>query len=198
MTNFSNGRQIYVIVSQTGTMLSRLLKLATGARYNHVSVSLDPELYTMYSFGRLNPYNPFWGGFVRESKLRGTFKRFKNTEAVVLAIDIDDDKYEVIKEYLETMYDNKNIYRYNYLGLILAAVRFCYRRRNSYYCSEFVKDLLLRFDITEEEYFRRIAQPIHFLGLPDAKVIYRGKLRSYSLKILNADAELRHNETMLV
>ena len=57
-------RQIYVVVSQTGTILSRILKIFTRARYNHASVSYDGTLETMYSFGRLNAYNPFFAGFV--------------------------------------------------------------------------------------------------------------------------------------
>ena len=31
--------------------------------FSHVSISLDAQLNHMYSFGRLHPYNPFWGGF---------------------------------------------------------------------------------------------------------------------------------------
>ena len=85
---------VYIVVSQTGTVLSRILKLATGAKYNHASVSFDDSLKTMYSFGRLNPYNPFFGGFVRESTRYGTFKRFYNTEAVVISLPVDSETYE--------------------------------------------------------------------------------------------------------
>ena len=85
-------KKIYIVLTQTGTLLSRVLKRLTGAKYNHVSIALDEEFNEMYSFGRINPYNPFWGGFVKESPTSGTFKRFKNTDALVLCVDIDDEK----------------------------------------------------------------------------------------------------------
>ena len=64
--NTSN-KQLYIVISQTGTLLSRILKYITGAEYNHASISLSRDLDKMYSFGRRHPYYPFWGGFVIES-----------------------------------------------------------------------------------------------------------------------------------
>ena len=54
-----NNKQIFIVISQTGTVLSRILKRITGAEYNHASLSLSPDLKKMYSFGRRHPYNPF-------------------------------------------------------------------------------------------------------------------------------------------
>ena len=34
-------KQIFIVITQTGTMLSRILKRITGAEYNHASLSLD-------------------------------------------------------------------------------------------------------------------------------------------------------------
>lgn len=72
-------KQIFIVITQTGTMLSRILKRITGAEYNHASLSLSQDLTRMYSFGRRHPYNPFWGGFVIESPHAGTFRRFSDT-----------------------------------------------------------------------------------------------------------------------
>lgn len=74
----NQNKQLYIVISQTGTLLSRILKQITGAEYNHASISLSRDLERMYSFGRRHPYNPFWGGFVIESPRTGTFKRFRN------------------------------------------------------------------------------------------------------------------------
>ena len=63
----TRNKQLYIVISQTGTLLSRILKALTGAEYNHASISLSEDLEEMYSFGRRYPYNPFWGGFVMES-----------------------------------------------------------------------------------------------------------------------------------
>jgi hypothetical protein len=72
-------KKIYIILTYTGTILSQIVKVYTRREFSHVSISLDEDLTKMYSFGRLNPYNPFSGGFVHEKINQGTFKRFKRT-----------------------------------------------------------------------------------------------------------------------
>lgn len=59
-------KSIYIVISQTGTWLSTLIKLYTKQKYNHVSISLENSLSDMYSFGRINPSNPFSGGFAQK------------------------------------------------------------------------------------------------------------------------------------
>ena len=59
-------KKIYIILTHTGTVLSRIIKIYTKDEFSHVSIALDKDLKQMYSFGRLNPYNPFIGGFIHE------------------------------------------------------------------------------------------------------------------------------------
>ncbi len=172
-------QHIYIVISQTGTLLSRLLKFVTKAEYNHASISLVPDLATMYSFGRKNPYNPFWAGFVTESARFGTFKRFSKTRVVVLDIAVSEDQYQSIQRRINTMMVLKQHYHYNYLGLWLAGLRICYRKKRCFYCSEFVKDILEKQDIHGVRQLDSIVQPIHFLSLPTAQQIYAGLLRDY-------------------
>lgn len=53
--------KIYIILTYTGTLLSKIIKFYTKDEFSHVSLALDIGLNKMYSFGRLNPYNPFIG-----------------------------------------------------------------------------------------------------------------------------------------
>ena len=59
-------KEIYIVLTHTGTTLSKLIKSYTKDEFSHVSIALDIKLEKMYSFGRLNPYNPFVAGFVHE------------------------------------------------------------------------------------------------------------------------------------
>jgi len=172
-------KHVYIVISQTGTLLSRFLKLVTKAEYNHASISLVPDLSTMYSFGRKNPYNPFWAGFVTESARFGTFKRFSKTRIVVLDIAVSEDQYLAISRRIQIMSTLKQHYHYNYLGLWLAGLRICYRQKRCFYCSEFVKDLLEKQEIKGVNQMNPIVQPIHFLALPTAQQIYSGFLQDY-------------------
>lgn len=87
-------KKIYIVLTYTGTILSRIIRVYTKAKYCHVSLALDEDLNEMYSFGRLNPYNPFIGGFVHERINIGTFKRFKNTEALICSLELTDRQYK--------------------------------------------------------------------------------------------------------
>ncbi len=172
-------KQIYIVISQTGTLLSRILKYITGAEYNHASISLSKDLDTMYSFGRRYPYNPFWGGFVIESPHTGTFKRFSNTKAMILSVNIREDQYAELRNVLERMWKRRKKYHYNYVGLCLAYFHITWKRENYYYCSEFVGELLIKGQIDGIECLHSsIIQPVHFLRLPHTQ-IYCGKLCEY-------------------
>lgn len=174
-------KQLYIVISQTGTLLSRILKLVTGAEYNHASIGVSADLKKLYSFGRRHPYNPFWGGFVMESPCRGTFKRFSNTKVVVIAVEIQEEQYIEICKYLMQMYRHREIYHYNYMGLFLAAFHIRRQKKNCYYCSEFVKEVLLKGRVRGADQLLAIVKPIHFLTIPHRQ-LYCGKLREYSAR----------------
>lgn len=171
---------VYIVISQTGTILSRIIKRITGAKYNHASISLNKDLEPMYSFGRIHPYNPVWGGFVTESAHSGTFKRFSGTDIIVLALEVGKEQKKAISTRLDRMLSERHKYHYNYIGLVLAGFQIPYQSKRRYYCSEFVRDVLVKEHVIEEELLDRVVQPMHFLNIPDAQIIYRGKLRKYA------------------
>ncbi len=172
-------RKIYVVLSQTGTILSRALKFATGAEYNHASISLTPDLDKMYSFGRLNPYNPFRCGFVEEGIDHGTFKRFKKTRAAVIELSVTEDQYSQIKYFIEYFNKHKPQFNYNYMGLIYAIFKKDHAPKNKFYCSQFVRTCLAFFNIENAQDLPSIIKPIDFMKLTNKTIIYEGLLRNY-------------------
>ena len=98
-------KNIYFLLTYTGTWLSKRVKAYTKNEYSHVSLSLDKELNSMYSFGRKKAYNPFRGGLIQEYTYKGTFKRFYNTKCVLYSYKITDEQYELLKENILKMYD---------------------------------------------------------------------------------------------
>ena len=125
------------------------------------------------------PYNPFWGGFVIESPHAGTFKRFSNTKVLVLSVTVSEEQYAELGNMLKEMWKRRKTYRYNFFGLCLAFFHITWKRKNHYYCSEFVGELLIngRIDGVENLY-SSIIQPIHFLQLPHT-LLYSGMLHKY-------------------
>ncbi len=177
-------KKIYIVLSQTGTMLSKLVRLYTGDMYNHVSIALDKELRHMYSFGRVNPYNPVIGGFVKESPTTGTFKRFYNTDVAIIELAIDGEKYDAIKAELEEMYGHKQDYHYNYKGLVLAAFGKPRRKVGCYYCSEFVHEFCCNYGINLGVSRNKVVKPMDLFDVPGGTLIYEGKMHSYRLRLV--------------
>lgn len=124
-------KKIYIVLTYTGTFLSKIIKIYTRKEYSHVSIALDSNLNQMYSFGRLNPYTPIFAGFVHEKIDEGTFKRFKKTKCKVYSLEIEEDKYEKAVQVIEAIQRNKKSYSFNTIGLILAALNIKVKEKNT-------------------------------------------------------------------
>lgn len=175
--------QIYIIISQTGTIISNILKFFTRDEYNHISIGLDSDLHYMFSFGRKNAYFPFWGGFVIESRYWGTFKRFSETKVLVLSVPVEKSVYEEIRLFLNKMQSEQRKYHYNYLGVIFAGFNIHKEFKNRFYCSEFTRFLLQKFSVTGSDELEPIVKPIDFLKMSGTELIYRGKLKDFNKTI---------------
>ncbi len=170
-------KQIYLILTHTGTIPSKIIRRYTKAPFSHVSIALDKELNEMYSFGRLNPYNFIIAGFVHEGINFGTFKRFKETETNIYSLDIKDGQYEKIKQIIYNMKNSNIRYKFNNIGLIAVAFHKRVQRKNHFYCAEFLKYLFEEAKI--ENNLPDIVRPEDFMNIKGLKLIYSGKLREY-------------------
>ena len=172
-------RNVYLIISHSGTLVSNIVRFMTGDKYSHVSISLDDSLLKMYSFGRRKPYNPLIGRFVCQSRYSGIFKRFSRTVVEVVRLAITEEQYDAIKAELEDMYVNREKYKYNYLGLFLAAIGKTRVKKNRFYCSEFMDHLFKKHGIEGYVNENKIKKPVHFLNIEGGENIYQGLLTGY-------------------
>lgn len=175
-------RKIYIILAHTGTILSNIIRYWTKDEFSHVSIALDADLEEMYSFGRLNPYNPFLGSFIHEHINKGTFKRFKNTSANVYSLFVTDEQYEKARKTIEYFKNNKQKYKFNVLGLACVSINKKIIRKNTFYCAEFVKHILKVSGITEVNQLPVIIRPENFKKLQGLRLEYKGLLRKYKKK----------------
>ena len=173
-------KKIYLVLTQTGTIISKLIAKHTGNTYNHISLALSPDLKQMYSFGRLNPYVFFVGGFVIESPRQGTYKRFGRTTSKVLALEVSDASFGIIRACINAFVRDKRRFGYNFLGILKAKRNVFYQTTfRKFYCSQFVDYLLVCAHIIREHRFGAISKPEDFCSLPDINVVYEGLLNEY-------------------
>lgn len=174
-------KKIYIALMHTGTVLSNIIKCYTKDEFSHISIALDSELKEMYSFGRLHAYNPFWGSFVHEELNKGTYKRFKNTKTEVYSLVVTDEQYEKIKRVMNHFKENKQKYRFNFIGLACVGINKKIRRKNRFYCAEFVRHIMKTSGISVN-YLPELIRPEDFKKLQGLKLEYKGLLRKYNKK----------------
>lgn len=169
-------KKIYIVLTYTGTILSKIVKIYTRREFSHVSIALDEDLKEMYSFGRLNAYNPFWAGFVHEDLNKGTFKRFKNTKARVYSLEVEEEQYDRVVEVIRDIQNNRFDYNFNILGLIGVVINYKVKRERYFYCAEFVKYVLEQSNICD---LPELVKPEDFKEIDNLDVVYNGQLREY-------------------
>ena len=170
-------KKIYIVLTYSGSLLSKAIRIVKHHEYTHVSIALDKELNEMYSFGRLNPYNAFIGGFVQESPNYGTFKRFSKTITKILCFEVSEQQYQELKKLIKYFHRNKKEYKFNFIGLCSIALHIKVTKENSFYCAEFIKYLLEKSKINTS--LPELVTPNDFENIPNTTQIYTGYLRNY-------------------
>lgn len=66
-------KTIYILLTRSGTLLSKLVYAVTGASYTHASMAFDEELNCLYSSTRKNGYTMFPAGPSKEYLNKGVF-----------------------------------------------------------------------------------------------------------------------------
>src|SRR3954453_3641230 len=107
-------RKVYLLLTNTGSFLTKLIKLYTKKPYNHASIAFDYDLKEVYSFGRKTAGNPFIGGFVKEDVRAGLFKQ---ADCAIYSFTVTEAQLQKMYHYLHEIEVQKNHYRYNFLGL---------------------------------------------------------------------------------
>ena len=168
-------KTIYIVLTETGSLLSRAIQMYTQENYNHVSIALDPELKEMYSFGRKQENNPLIGGFVQEDV---NSKLLRQANCAIYEFTISDKQYEMLRKEMAYFKRNQHKFKYNFIGLICVACRIRFKRDYAFFCSQFIAFLFLRAGISIDlcPYFTK---PTDFQQLQGIRLCYKGQLGKY-------------------
>ncbi len=174
-----NNKKIYVILTQTGTIPARIIKLITKAPYNHTSITCDEELYDIYSFCRKFKRTPLPAGFVNETEI-GVFEMFRLVPCEVYAFDVTDEQYDTYQNLIDNFKRKSKIYAYNVLGLFALGFGIPVHRKNHYICSQFVAEILTECGVAKFHKDLCLVKPDDFRYLKNARLVYKGDLNQLS------------------
>ncbi len=174
-----NDRNIYILLTHSGSMFSKAINIYTKDAYTHVSIGMDGDLNQLYSFGRLKPRNPILAGFVHEDIINGTYGRFPNTRCVLYSLKVNDIQYKRVQKELRRFKYDGNKYRYNFIGIVGVMFNYPVERRHSYFCSQFVTDVLINSGINIINKPPGLTSPKDFINCDELEEIYEGTLSTY-------------------
>lgn len=172
-------RNIYIVYSQTYTILARIIKFSTKEKYSHVSISLNKNCTEMYSFGRKYYWNPFIARFVCESINKGLYKKRKKCLIKIYSVKVSNEQFEYLKDLINEFKKNESIYRYNLLGLFYTKMGIKKERKNKFYCAEFVYNVLSNDKV---KIIDKIDKPIELRDVINEEtynLLYEGKVNNY-------------------
>lgn len=168
---------MYIILSYTGSMPSKLIKMATKDKYTHVSISESPDLRHMYSFGRKYQRFPYPGGFIKENIKDGLYSKRSNVSIAVYRIPISRSKAIRLHSYI-SKFDN-NAYFYDFLGALGVYIGKNTFKDKGYVCSSFAWEALKELDVEIDKESWQI-KPQDFASITQAELIYEGNVLSYN------------------
>ncbi|MEH7113821.1 hypothetical protein V7124_15720 [Neobacillus niacini] len=169
-------RKVYILLTNTGSFLTKLIKLYTKKPYNHASIAFDEDLSEVYSFGRKTVRNPFIGGFVQENVRAGLFKQ---ADCAIYSFTVTEGQLQRMNHYLRKIEAQKKEYRYNFLGLFGFMFNTPINRKKAFFCSQFVASVLKEGNILHFEKPLPLISPHDLQKISTFQFEYEGKLKDY-------------------
>lgn len=170
------GQVIYIVLTETGSILSRAIQLYTQENFNHVSIAFDRNLTEMYSFGRKFENNPFIGGFVQENIHS---KLLRSANCAIYECNVTDEQYELLQQKIQFFKQHMDKFRYNFIGLIGVACRIKLEREWAFFCSQFIATLLKDAGFNLDGLCPYFMKPTDLGKLPYMHLCYKGELSRY-------------------
>jgi len=168
-------KEVYILLTNTGTLLARSIQFCTGEQFCHVSIAFDSELKEVYSFGRKDQANPWIGGFVQED-VRGPL--FQNSPCRLYKLKVDEQAYASIREQIASFIQDEEKYHYNFLGILAVLFGVPWQRSNHYFCSQFVNSILQHANVHIIHKLPTLTTPADFIAAK-MELMYQGSLHSY-------------------
>ena len=125
-------KTVYVLLTRSTTITSRLVQLFSFSRYSHSSIALTRD-------GDFYSFNPGIG-FTTERPIAQ--KKRKDSKCVLNAIQVTDEAYAEIESRINWFIDNPDEYKFNYAGMVFTILRIPVGMENRYFCSQFISELL--------------------------------------------------------
>lgn len=169
---------MYVVLSKSTTVPSRLIGVLTRDRLTHSALALDADLEYMFGFGRRGTRNALSGCFRRERLDDPLYERMDSLPGLILEVPVTAVQHDAIRAQVEAFLLDGHRYRYNFAGLLDHVTGRTREDAYRFFCSEFVYHVLHQAGVVDLRVPRSQVRPMTLLSLP-GRVVYDGDLLRY-------------------
>ena len=165
-----NKRHIYVLLTRFPDRNAKLIGFLTNSYYTHASLGLEEDMNTFYSF--------IHKGFIVENLSRYLRPEWEPLPCQLYQLEVSETVYETVKRMVQIRAQQKKYLRYSRIGVVMCLMGIPFKRKNHYFCSQFVAETLHRSEALKLKKCCSLYFPGDFHKLPEVKLHYQGNLLS--------------------
>ena len=162
-------KSIFILLTAQPDLMSRFIRFITWGKYTHASIGLEDNFNSFFSFVTK-------GGFYLERPTKSKKAKKMARKCALYRLDVTEQIYEKIKQRIEDFQLHGKQYRYSYIGVLLCLLRIPHYRKNSYFCSQFVSELLTISGAAKLKKKPSVYLPDDFRREPMLNILFQGSL----------------------
>lgn len=175
-------KTIYILLTRSSTIVSRLVRTFTSDTYTHVSISFNENLLPLYSSSRKNGRTLLPAGPCTEVFSKGYYGKHPFIPYALYELKVSDEVYDRAKSEAERIILNAGEYHFNVLGLLLCRLNIVYHRKYHFFCSQFVSEVLRRSEALTLPKDTALMRPMDYTKIPELVCISRGIIHTLAKK----------------
>ena len=165
-----NQKKVYILLTKFSNHSSHLFSFITGDYYTHASIGLEEDMNIFYSF--VNK------GFIIEEITRYVKHQDYAIPCLLYELEVPKSTYENLQKNISHFIKNKNNLYYTQLGLILCLLKIPFKKKNHYFCSQFVAEILSHNKIIQLNKKSSLYLPEDFQKTNELQLSFQGDLQS--------------------
>ena len=164
-------RKLYILLTRFPGKTAIAIHALTRCYYTHSSIGLEEDLNTFYSIvGK---------GFIVEKITRYVRPDREPFPCQLYELEVSEKVYASVKQLLEESVENKSLYQYSKLGVVLCLLRIPFRRKYHYFCSQYVAETLMIAQAARLKKDSTLYYPGDFQRMPGMRLHFQGDLKSF-------------------
>ncbi|MBR5202952.1 MAG: hypothetical protein IKW45_06775 [Clostridia bacterium] len=176
-----NNKKIYILMTQYTGFDAKFLRWHSKFPYTHTSIGFEEDMDTFYTF--------ISKGFLVESITRYEKPDRPSFLCALYEMKVSKSDYNKLKEEVLYYKENKGYFKYSTLGLVLCFLKIPHKRKNKYFCSQFVAEVLQKCNVLKLNKKSSLYFPKDFLKHNELSLVFEGTHRTFVEKYVKKSNE---------